>query len=76
MPRYYFHVRSNAGLEMDSQGLEFESIDEAIADARRAGAEMLLDEAVEERRRQGPAHPEFEIADASGRVVAKVPFSG
>jgi predicted peroxiredoxin len=76
MPRYYFHVRSNAGLEMDRQGLEFESIDDAIADARRAGAEMLLDEAVAEVRRLVPAQPEFEIADASGRVVARVPFTG
>ncbi len=74
MPLFYFHVRSHAGLEKDQQGLEFGSLDEAIADARRAGAEMLLDKAVEE----APARVEsaFEIADASGKVIAKVPFSG
>lgn len=74
MPRYFFHVRSPHGLEIDPNGLEFESLDEAIADARKAGAEILLDQAVEETR----AHPHasFEIVDASGQVVAKVPFSG
>ncbi|MCK9909242.1 hypothetical protein MXD81_08880 [Microbacteriaceae bacterium K1510] len=75
MPRYYFHVRSTAGLEMDRQGLDFDSIDEAIADARRAGAEMLLDQAVEETR-ASKSQSEFEIVDASGNVVARVPFSG
>lgn len=74
MPRYYFHVRSTAGLEMDRQGLDFDSIDEAIADARKAGAEMLLDQAVEETR--GRSQSVFEIVDASGKVVARVPFSG
>lgn len=75
MPRYYFHVRSTAGLEMDRQGLDFDSIDEAIADARRAGAEMLLDQAVEETG-GSKSQSEFEIVDASGKVVARVPFSG
>ena len=45
MPLYYFHVRSPSGLEMDRHGLEFDSIEQAVADARRAGAEILLDEA-------------------------------
>ena len=74
MPLFYFHVRSTTGLEKDQQGLEFESLDEAIADARRAGAEMLLDEAVEETRRRTDSA--FEIADSSGKVIARVPFSG
>jgi predicted peroxiredoxin len=74
MPRYYFHVRSGTGLEMDQHGLEFDSLDEAIADARKAGAEMLLDQAVEETRSRSQAV--FEIVDASGNVVARVPFSG
>lgn len=74
MPRYYFHVRSTAGLETDRHGLEFDSLEEAVADARRAGAEMLLDQAVEET--QSRSHSVFEIADASGKVIARVPFSG
>jgi hypothetical protein len=74
MPRYYFHVRSPLGLETDRQGLEFESVEEAVADARRAGAEILLDDAVEETRSRSTS--EFEIVDASGNVVARVPFTG
>lgn len=74
MPRYYFHVRSPLGLEQDRQGLEFESVEDAVADARRAGAEILLDNAVEEKRSRSTS--EFEIVDACGNVVARVPFSG
>jgi hypothetical protein len=61
-------------LETDSHGLDFDNLDEAIADARKAGAEILLDEAVEDAR--GRPNSTFEIADASGRVLAKVPFGG
>ena len=74
MPRFYFHVRSSSGLEMDAQGLEFSSLDEAIADARKAGAEILVDRAVEETRLNGRSLSTFEIVDATGEVVAKVPF--
>jgi predicted peroxiredoxin len=75
MPRYFFHVRSGSELEMDREGLDFPSLDEAIADARQAGAEMLLDQAVEDTRSRSQSM--FEIVDASsGQVVAKVPFSG
>ncbi len=74
MPRFYFHVRSPSGLEKDPQGLEFANLDEAIADARQAGAEMLLDQAVEESK--SSAQSIFEITDVSGQVVAKVRFSG
>jgi hypothetical protein len=76
MPRYFFHVRSPSGLEVDPQGLEFSSLDEAIADARKAGAEILLDRAVEETRLHGRSVSTFEIVDAAGEVVAKVPFGG
>ncbi len=72
MPRYYFHVRSASGVEIDRLGLEFDTLDEAIADARQAGAELLLDEAVDEQH--PPTRSTFEIADASGRVLAKVPI--
>ena len=68
MPKYFFNVRSASGLETDSQGLEFPSLDDAIADARKAGAEILLD--------QKHFQATFEIVDASGQVVAKVPFTG
>ena len=74
MPKYFFNVRSASGLETDLQGLEFSSLDDAIADARKAGAEILLDRAVEESGKRSQAT--FEIVDTSGQIVAKVPFSG
>ena len=74
MPRYFFNVRSPSGLETDQQGLDFPNLDEAIADARKAGAEILLDRAVEESHTHSQST--FEIVDASGQVVAKVPFAG
>ena len=45
-----------------------------IDDARKAGAEILLDRAVEESGKRSQAT--FEIVDTSGQIVAKVPFSG
>jgi hypothetical protein len=74
MPKYFFNVRSASGLETDPQGLDFPSLDDAIADARKAGAEILLDRAVEDSQKRSQAT--FEIVDASGQIVAKVPFSG
>jgi hypothetical protein len=74
MPRYYFHVRSPAGVELDPQGVDFDTVEEAIADARKAGAEILLDRAVEEKPSR--AHSEFEIVDDAGTVIARVPFGG
>ena len=73
MPRYFFNVRSPSGLETDPQGVDFANLDEAIADARKAGAEILLDRAVEEA--QTDSQSTSEIVDASGQVVAKVPFA-
>ena len=47
MPRYYFHVRDSSSRELDDTGIEFESLDDAIDDARRARGEMLADAALE-----------------------------
>jgi hypothetical protein len=71
MPRYYFHVRDSSSRELDDTGIEFESLDDAIDDARRARGEMLADAALE-----GVADSTrvFEIAVVSGRVLATVPF--
>jgi hypothetical protein len=73
MPRFYFNVRSPSGLETDNQGVEFANIDDAIVDARKAAAEMLLDQVMEETRGRH-SDTAFEIVDASGQVVARVPF--
>ena len=72
MPLYFFHVRSAAGLEADDLGVYFGGLAEAIADARKARAEMMVDEAIEMKRLDGSGI--IEIADETGQVLATVPF--
>jgi hypothetical protein len=71
MPRYFFHIRSPQGRVTDETGIEFNSLDEAIADARRARGEMIADAAMEDPSNSSSA---FEITDPSGRVLATVPL--
>ena len=73
MPRYFFHVRSPSGLEPDPEGLEFDCLEDAVADARVARAEILVDEAVDGHR-QHRRESVFEITDQTGQIVARVPF--
>jgi hypothetical protein len=42
MPRYYFHVRSSNGREIE--GICFDTLDEAVADARRARGGAPIDD--------------------------------
>ncbi len=65
MPRYFFHVHLGETVERDTMGLEFPTLDDAIADAKRARAEIMLEDALDELW--------LEIMDQSGKVVAMVP---
>lgn len=40
MPRYYFDVRDHTGVHTDDTGLDLPDMDTAIAEARRALADM------------------------------------
>ena len=71
MPLFYFHVRDSSGRELDDTGIEFDTLEDAIDDARRARGEMLADAALEGTPDSTRV---FEIADVSGRVLATVPF--
>jgi hypothetical protein len=71
MPRYFFHLHTEAGIEKDIMGLEFPSLEAAVADAQEARREYLSDEGVESTRERSQCR--FEITDQSGRVVATVP---
>jgi Domain of unknown function (DUF6894) len=71
MPRFYFHIRGPSGRVKDHTGIEFESLDEAVADATRARQEMLADAALEARSHSTRS---FEITDYSGRVLATIPL--
>lgn len=71
MPRFYFHVRTSQGHEPDEVGIVFNTVDDAVADARRARGELLADAALD----QHPPRPlAFEITDERGTIVATVPF--
>ena len=71
MPRYFFHVRNATGREIDSEGLEFNSLNDAIQDARKARGEMLSDEALQGSCDTTSA---FEITDGAGQLLATIPF--
>jgi hypothetical protein len=46
MPRYYFDVQDTQGLYRDDVGLDFPHMDAAIAEARRALADMARESLV------------------------------
>lgn len=43
MPRYFFDIRDGQDLFIDDDGMELPDIDTAIAEARRALADMMRD---------------------------------
>lgn len=71
MQRYYFHILTPHGRENDDEGIVFKTLDDAIADAKRAAGEMLVDDALEAVKFEERA---FEICDRDGRALATVPF--
>jgi hypothetical protein len=71
MPRYYFHVRAGSELSRDSQGVDLPDID-----AARKHAVAMACRAWSENPPEGQDNNDtFEVADESGQVVLKVPFS-
>lgn len=47
MPRYFLHLYTESKIEPDLVGVEFPSLEAAVADARQARTEYLRDEGVE-----------------------------
>jgi hypothetical protein len=43
MPLYFFDIRDSSGVHVDETGLEFPNLDAAIAEGRRALADMSRD---------------------------------
>jgi Domain of unknown function (DUF6894) len=64
MPRYYFHVRFDDHDETDVVGLELPNLATAIEEAKQARAELMTENELDQLW--------LEIADQSGRVLAKV----
>jgi hypothetical protein len=69
MPRYYFDIFDKEGVERDDDGLELESIDAAVNEARQALRDMA-NEAIPEPR---TAHLAIQIRDhTEGPVLLSV----
>ena len=64
MPRYFFHLHFEGDVARDPIGIEVADLDQAIAEAKEARAEIMAEEALN--------HLWLEIMDESGRVLAKV----
>jgi hypothetical protein len=64
MPHYYFHVHFDDHDETDLKGLELPDLATAIAEANRARTELMSENELDQLW--------LEIADRSGRVLAKV----
>lgn len=71
MPHYYFHIRSSTGLIRDPEGIELPDLDAALTEAKRAARELLADLIKADAVLDGQA---FEISDADGEVLARLPF--
>ena len=72
MPRFFFHLHTESGIEPDFLGSEFSTLEEAVSDAQQARNEYMRDEGIEEARLRRRCR--FEITDESRRFVATVPI--
>ncbi len=64
MPRYFFQLHFDGDIARDPIGVEVSDLDHAIAEAKKARAELMDEEALDQLW--------LEIMDESGRVLAKV----
>ena len=71
MPKYFFHLHTENSMASDGVGVEFPSLDAAVADAQRARREYLRDERIDDPREERRCR--FEITDQDGMIVTMVP---
>ena len=71
MPRYYFHLHTEYSIDQDGVGVEFPSLDAAVADAQQARREYLRDEGIDDPREERRCR--FEITDQDGKLITMVP---
>ena len=71
MPRYYFHIRSSNGLIRDPDGTELPDLPAALSDAELAARDLLAALLKDGAVLDGQV---FEITDADGHVVERLPF--
>jgi hypothetical protein len=70
MPRYFFHLHTESRITPDLVGMQFRSLEAAMADARQVRIKYMRDEGIEGGRQQRRCR--FEITDMSG-TLATVP---
>jgi hypothetical protein len=71
MPRFYFHLRSEKGVSLDTDGIEFADIHVAYLDAFRAATDLWRELLL---AREDPSTYRFEIADAADEILVVLPF--
>jgi hypothetical protein len=64
MPRYFFNLHFDGDVSRDPVGVEVRDLEHAIAEAKKARAELMDEEVLDQLW--------LEIMDESGRVLAKV----
>jgi hypothetical protein len=68
MPRYFFDIFDAQGLTRDEEGIEFASMDDAVAEARRTLGGMVKDALLDGHENE----IEIRIRDGQGPVVLSV----
>jgi hypothetical protein len=71
MPRYFFNIRDGSDLALDEEGIVLDDLSEAREEAILGARDIII-----EKVRAGELidGQEFEITDASGKILRKVPF--
>ena len=67
MPRYFFHLRSQATQIEDSEGMDLPDLNAALEEVLRVDRDLMADPA-------GVYDLEFRITDSGGRTLLNVPI--
>lgn len=71
VPRYFFHYFDGETVEADFEGLQFPSLEAAVADAKAAATEIMVERMLSGRE---IGAQRFEIANEDGVVLTSVAF--
>lgn len=71
MARFFFHLRTERGLESDTDGVEFPSLDRACEEALRAMPDLAADFL---RAGRNPMDFTFQITGADGALLCELSF--
>ncbi|MBB3644534.1 hypothetical protein FHX14_000693 [Rhizobium sp. BK619] len=69
--RFFFHLRDVNSYEVDHEGIEFPTLAQAVAEARRSAREMVAELVLHDDVVDGRT---FEITGTDGSILATVAF--